>query len=65
MQLKIFSNVSERVATMIREEMEYLGPMRLSDVEKSQDGIVTSVRRLEDQGEVVIPGHGGTQDVFV
>lgn len=65
LQHKIFSNVSERVATMIREEMEYLGPMRLSDVEKSQEGIVAAVRRLEDQGEVVIPGHGGAQDVFV
>jgi flagellar motor switch protein FliG len=65
LQHKIFSNVSERVGTMIREEMEYLGPMRLSDVEKSQEGIVAAVRRLEDQGEVVIPGHGGAQDVFV
>jgi flagellar motor switch protein FliG len=65
LQHKIFSNVSERVATMIREEMEFLGPMRLSDVEKAQEGIVAAVRRLEDQGEVVIPGHGGTQDVFV
>ena len=62
---KIFSNVSTRVATMIREEMEFLGPMRLSDVEKSQEAIVAAVRRLEEQSEIVIPGHGGTQDVFV
>lgn len=65
LQHKIFSNVSARVATMIREEMEFLGPMRLSDVEKSQEAIVAAVRRLEEQGEIVIPGHGGTQDVFV
>lgn len=65
LQHKVFSNVSERVATMIKEEMEYLGPMRLSDVEQSQASIVSSVRRLEEQGEVVIPGHGGAQDVFV
>lgn len=65
LQHKIFSNVSTRVATMIREEMEFLGPMRLSDVEKSQEAIVAAVRRLEEQGEIVIPGHGGTQDVFV
>lgn len=63
---KIFSNVSERVGTMIREEMEFMGPMRLSDVEAAQQRIVESVRRLEEEGQIVISGRGGgKEDVIV
>jgi flagellar motor switch protein FliG len=62
---KIFANVSERVATMIKEEMEFLGPMRLSDVEAAQQKIVESIRRLEEEGQVVISGRGGKDDVIV
>jgi flagellar motor switch protein FliG len=64
-KLKIFSNVSERVAVMMREEIEFLGPMRLSDVEKAQERIVGVVRRLEEEGQVVIAGRGGKDDVIL
>jgi flagellar motor switch protein FliG len=62
---KIYANVSERVAVMIKEEMEFMGPMRLSDVEASQQSIVEMVRRLEEEGQVVISGRGGKDDVVV
>ncbi len=62
---KIFSNVSERVAVMIREEMEFMGPTRLSDVEAAQGRIVEAVRRLEEEGQVIISGRGGKEDIIV
>ncbi len=62
---KIFSNVSERAALLIKEEMEYMGPVRVSDVEAAQQKIVDTVRRLEDAGEIVISGKGGDQDLIV
>jgi len=62
---KIFSNVSERVATLIKEEMEFMGPTRLSDVEAAQSRIVESVRRLEEEGQIIIAGRGGKEDIIV
>jgi flagellar motor switch protein FliG len=62
---KIFSNVSERVSVMIKEEMEYMGPMRLSDVEAAQQRIVEVIRRLEEQGQIVVSGRGGKEDIVV
>lgn len=53
---KVFSNLSQRAAEMLKEEMEYLGPVRLSDVEAMQQQIVDTVRRLEDSGEIVVAG---------
>lgn len=53
---KIFRNLSQRAAELLKEEMEYLGPVRLSDVEQMQQQIVDAVRRLEDSGEIVIAG---------
>ncbi len=64
-KFKIYSNVSERVAVMIREEIEFLGPMRLSDVEGAQQRIVEAVRRLEEEGLIIISGRGGKEDVIV
>ncbi len=61
---KVFRNMSERAASMIKEEMEFMGPVRVSDVESAQQKIVDVVRRLEDAGEVVIAGRGGA-DVIV
>jgi flagellar motor switch protein FliG len=51
---KVLSNLSQRAADLLREEMEYLGPVRVSDVEAMQQQIVDTVRRLEDAGEVSI-----------
>lgn len=60
---KFFGNMSERAATMIREDLEIMGPTRLSDVEAAQQNIVKVVRRLEVEGRIVIGRGGG--DVFV
>ncbi len=65
MKQKIFNNMSERAATLIREDMEYMGPVRLSDVEAAQQRIVDIVRRLEDAGEIIIEGRGGDSDIVV
>ncbi len=62
---KIFANVSERVAIMIREEMEFMGPTRLSDVEAAQGRIVETVRRLEEEGQILVTGRGGKEEIIV
>lgn len=62
-QYKIFRNMSERAAGMLREDMEALGPVRLKDVEETQQKIVNVIRRLEEAGEVVI-SHGG-EDIVI
>ena len=49
---KILANMSKRAGDMLREEMEYLGPVKLSAVEQMQQQIVDVVRRLEDAGEI-------------
>ncbi len=62
---KIFVNVSERVKVMIEEEMEFMGPTRLSDVEAAQSRIVEIVRRLEEEGQIIISGRGGKEEIIV
>lgn len=56
---KVFKNMSERAAELIKEDMEYMGPVRVSDVEAAQQRIVDVVRRLEEAGEIIIAGRGG------
>jgi flagellar motor switch protein FliG len=58
---KVFANLSQRAAEMLKEEMEYLGPVRVSDVESMQQQIVDTVRRLEDQGTIVVAGGGADE----
>ncbi|MBI1336393.1 MAG: flagellar motor switch protein FliG [Phycisphaera sp.] len=62
---KIFSNMSERASQLIKEDMEYMGPVRISDVESAQQRIVDIVRRLEDAGEIIISGRGGAGEMVV
>ena len=62
---KIFSNMSDRAAQLIREDMDYMGPVRLRDVEAAQQKIVDVVRRLESAGEIIISGRGGEKDLVV
>lgn len=62
---KIYKNVSERVAAMIREEIEFMGPMRLTDVESAQQRIVETIRRLQDEGQIIIAGRGGKEELVV
>ncbi|MDR2070786.1 MAG: flagellar motor switch protein FliG [Treponema sp.] len=57
-QDKIFKNMSKRAAGMLKEDMEYMGPVRLKDVEEAQQKIVAIIRHLEDSGEVVIARSG-------
>jgi len=62
---KIFQNMSARAASLIGEEMEYMGPVRVSDVEAAQQRIVDVVRRLEEAGEVIIEGRGADSEMIV
>jgi len=63
---KVFKNMSERAAELIKEDMEYMGPVRVSDVEAAQQRIVDIVRRLEEAGDIIIAGRGaGGGDVVV
>jgi len=61
---KIFANMSQRAGEMLREDMEFLGPVRLKDVEQAQQEIVNSVRRLEEEGEIII-ARGGEEEIVV
>jgi len=56
---KIFRNMSERARELIKEEMEFMGPVRLRNVEEAQQKIVAVIRRLEEAGEIIIQGRGG------
>ena len=58
-QEKIFKNMSARARDMIREEIEFMGPVRLRNVEEAQQKIVSVIRRLEEAGEIVVQGRGG------
>ena len=62
---KVFKNMSERAAQLIKEDMEYMGPVRVSDVEAAQQKVVDVVRRLEDAGEIIISGRGGEGELVV
>ncbi len=50
--------MSKRAASMLKEDMEFMGPVRLKDVEESQQKIVSIIRRLEDNGDIVIARSG-------
>jgi flagellar motor switch protein FliG len=63
-QQKIFSNMSQRAAEVLKEDMEALGPTRLSEVEEAQMEVIRVVLRLRDEGRIVISA-SGEEDVFV
>lgn len=60
----LFKNMSKRMAETFQEEMEFMGPVRLRDVEEAQTRIVATIRRLEEAGEVII-ARGGGDDIIV
>ena len=62
---KIFRNMSDRAALVLKEEMEYMGPVRLREVEAAQQRIADVVRRLEEAGQLIILGRGGEEAVVV
>ena len=61
---RIYKNMSKRAAEMPREDIEYMGPVRLRDIEETQQRIVATIRRLEDMGEIII-ARGGEDEVIV
>ena len=62
-QSAIFNNLSKRLAAMIKEDMEFMGPVRMKDVEEAQQKIVNIIRKLEDAAEIVISRGGGDEIV--
>ncbi|MCM3746012.1 flagellar motor switch protein FliG [Paenibacillus pasadenensis] len=60
----IFRNMSKRMAETFKEEMEFMGPVRLRDVEEAQTRIVATIRRLEESGDIII-ARGGGDDIIV
>jgi flagellar motor switch protein FliG len=60
----LFKNMSKRMADTFKEEMEFMGPVRLRDVEEAQTRIVATIRRLEESGEIII-ARGGGDDIIV
>ncbi|GIO36165.1 flagellar motor switch protein FliG [Paenibacillus antibioticophila] len=60
----VFRNMSKRMSDTFKEEMEFMGPVRLRDVEEAQTRIVATIRRLEDSGEIII-ARGGGDDIIV
>ena len=63
-QSRIYRNMTERAATMLKEDMEFMGPVRLRNVEEAQQRIVGVIRRLEEAGEIVV-SRGGGDEVIV
>ena len=59
----IFNNLSKRLAAMIKEDMEFMGPVRMKDVEEAQQKIVNIIRKLEDSGEIIVARGGGDEIV--
>jgi flagellar motor switch protein FliG len=62
LKTKILGNMSQRAADMLREEIDYLGPVRLSNVEQMQQQIVDIVRRLEDAGEISLQANDEAEE---
>ncbi len=63
-QDKIFRNMSKRASQLLKEEMEYMGPIRIKDVEETQQKIVSIIRKLEDAGEIVVARSGEDEMVI-
>jgi flagellar motor switch protein FliG len=61
---KIFGNLSQRAAEMLKEDMEVMGPVKLVEVERAQHSIINAARRLEEEGKIVMGGKGG-EDIIV
>lgn len=58
---KVFKNMSQRAADILKEEMQTKGPVRVSDVERAQQSIIKTARKLEAEGRIVIAGRGGEE----
>jgi len=63
-QEKIFRNMSKRASALLREDMDFMGPVRLRDVEESQQKIVNIIRKLEDAGDIIV-ARAGEEELIV
>jgi flagellar motor switch protein FliG len=63
MREKVFSNLSERASSMIKEDLESMGPTKLADVEKAQQAILRVAKKLEAEGKIALGKDGGEQFV--
>lgn len=61
---RVYKNMSKRAADMLKEDIEFMGPVRLRDIEEAQQKIVATIRRLEEAGEIII-SRGGEDEVIV
>lgn len=62
---KIFKNMSERAADLLREELQYMGMVKLKEVEAAQARIIDIIKALEEQGEISLNLRGGPEEVYV
>jgi len=62
---KIFSNMSERAAELLKEELEYMGMVKLKEVEAAQARIIDVVKSLEESGELSLNLKGNSEDIYV
>ena len=58
---KLYNNMSKRASEMLKEDIEFMGPVRLRDVEEAQQRIVNVIRKLEEAGEIVVARGGGDE----
>ena len=65
MKQKVFKNLSEGASIMLKEDMEFVGPVRLKEVEDAQQDIIKNAKRLEEEGKIVLSTGKGKDDVFV
>ncbi|MFZ0391798.1 MAG: flagellar motor switch protein FliG [Calditrichia bacterium] len=64
-KVKIFKNMSDRAAQLLKEDLEFLGPVRLKEVEESQRRIIEIIKQLEDDGDIFVTGRGKDDDIIV
>ncbi len=62
---KIFKNMSERAADLLKEELQYMGMVKLKEVEAAQARIIDAIKALEEQGEISLNLRGGPEEVYV
>jgi len=62
---KIFQNMSEGMRQLVKEELDYMGPVRYKDVQEAQSRILEIVKNLADKGDIFIAGRGGMEETFV
>ena len=62
---KIFTNMSERASDLLKEELEYMGMMKLKEVEAAQAKIINVIKGLEESGDIVLNARGNSEDVYV